>query len=149
MATTAAKAVPTARATAREDDFRSALDRALSVAAGDETIVPALETTNLRMRFVFPDCRLSLTLAAEAGEGLRWAFDEDPEWSPEVELQMESTVANRYLQGRESLAIAIARGEAKFRGHSKLALLYLPATQLLAEPYRRVVKSDFPELLES
>jgi hypothetical protein len=55
-------------------------------------------------------------------------------------------VANRFLQGRESLAIAIARGRARYRGESHGALLGLPATRLLCEPYREVVRSGFPEL---
>jgi hypothetical protein len=59
---------------------------------------------------------------------------------------MNSEVANRYLQGRESLAIAIARGEVRCEGESSAALLYLPATRLIAEPYRRVVEAEYPRL---
>ena len=48
---------------------------------------------------------------------------------------MTAEVANRYLQGRESLAIAIARGQVGCRGVAD-ALLYLPAARLICEPYR-------------
>ena len=57
---------------------------------------------------------------------------------------MDSDVANRYLQGRESLAIAIARGQVAVRGDSRIALLYLPALRLICEPYRRVVETEYP-----
>ena len=43
---------------------------------------------------------------------------------------MSAEVANRYLQGRESLAIAIARGQVRCRGESRAALAYLPAARL-------------------
>jgi hypothetical protein len=59
---------------------------------------------------------------------------------------MDSGVANRFLQGRESLAIALARGQAHCRGESRTALLYLPATRLLCEPYRQAVRSGYPAL---
>ena len=38
-----------------------------------------------------------------------WSFADDPGWSPKLVLRMTCAVANRYLHGRESLAIAIAR----------------------------------------
>ena len=63
-----------------------------------------------------------------------------------LELEMDSTVANRFLLGRESLAVAIARGEARFRGEARAALLYLPATRLLFESYKQVVTSEYPTL---
>ena len=62
---------------------------------------------------------------------------------------MTSEVANRYLQGRESLAIAIARGKVRCEGDSRSALLYLPAVRLLCEPYRRIVANGFPALAEA
>jgi len=62
-------------------------------------------------------------------------------------LQMPTPIANRFLQGSESIAIAIARGQVRFSGESRAALRYLPATRLLAGPYRRVVERDFPDLL--
>ena len=129
------------------DEFRAALERALTLADSDERIGPRLAATKLRMRFRFPDSDLQLNIAAGEGDGrnLIWSFGE-VDWTPKLELTMESAVANRFLQGRESLAIAIARGRARYRGESHSALLGLPATRLLCEPYREVVRSDFPEL---
>lgn len=130
----------------RTSDFRAALDGALSLAAADEKLGPLMSSTKLRMRFSFSDSGLTLNVATDPqSDWLRWSFDE-VEWTPKLELTMDSAVANRYLQGRESLAIALARGQARFRGESRAALLYLPATRLLCEPYRRVVEADFPQL---
>lgn len=127
-------------------DFKNALAEALTLASTDERIGPLLSATRMRMRFEFPDVELSLNVAAgQRNSNLSWEFDEPAE-SPQLELEMDSAVANRYLQGRESLAVALARGDARFRGGSKAALLCLPATHLLCEPYRRVITSAHPSL---
>ena len=59
---------------------------------------------------------------------------------------MTCAVANRYLLGSESLAIALARREVRCEADSRVALLYLPAARLLSDSYRRVVEADFPAL---
>jgi hypothetical protein len=84
--------------------------------------------------------------AADGGHNITWSFADDPGWAPKLVLRMSSVVANRYLQGRESLAIAIARGEVRWDGESRAALLYLPAARLISERYQRVVEADFPAL---
>ena len=132
----------------RPVEFRGALGEALAEADADERVGPLIRAAGLRMRFEFPDCDMVLNLAAgEPGERhLRWSFSDDVDWRPKLELTMDSAVANRYLQGRESLAIAIARGQVRYRGESRVAVLYLPATRLICEPYRRVVEARDPDL---
>jgi hypothetical protein len=128
-------------------EFRAALDEALAAADTDERIGPLIGATRLRLRLEFTDCDLALNVAATEGEhNLDWSFADDPGWPPKLELEMDSGVANRYLQGRESLAIAIARGQVRVRGESRIALLYLPAARLLCEPYREVVEARYPAL---
>ena len=132
----------------RADEFRAALERALEVADSDERIGPQIAATKLRMRFRFTDSDLELNIAAGEGgaDKLHWSFG-DVDWTPELDLTLESAVANRFLQGRESLAIAIARGQARYRGEPGSALLGLPATRLLCEPYCEVIREDFPALV--
>jgi hypothetical protein len=102
----------------------------------------------MRIRFVFSDADMVLNVAAgEPGsEVLRWSFSGDVDWKPKLELEMDSAVANGYLQERESLAVAIARGKVKCRGEAKIALLYLPTLRLITAPYRRVVAEGYPRL---
>jgi hypothetical protein len=129
------------------EHFRKALDLALAEADADERLGPLLSATHLRMRFEFTDADLSLSLAAgEDGHNLTWSFG-DARWPARLVLAMPSAVANRFLQGAESLAIAIARGQVRCSGESRAALRYLPATRMLADAYRRVVERDFPDLL--
>lgn len=147
-AAAANKARTKVKGAVRPAEFRAALDRTLELAASDEKIGPLLGATRMRMRFHFPDLGLVLNLVAVEGvRRLRWTFGEDDESPAKLELEMGSTIANRFLQGRESLAIAIARGQARFRGESRAALVYLPATRLLCEPYRQVVQSTYPDLV--
>lgn len=135
-------------ATARRSELRKALDRALTEVDADERLGPLIGATGLRMRFEFTDIDLALNVAsADDDHNLSWSFAEQPEWQPKLVLRMTSEVANRYLQGRESLAIAIARGQLRCDGESRAALLYLPAARLLSGPYRRIVETEFPDLV--
>ncbi len=144
----------TATATATElgapalEQFRSALELALAEADADERVGPLLGATRLRLRFEFTDTSLGLNIAAgERGENLTWEFGEAREPRARLVMAMSTAVANRFLQGSGSIAIGIARGQVRFTGESRAALRYLPATRLLAGPYRRVVERDFPDLL--
>jgi hypothetical protein len=130
------------------DEFRAALDRALALADSDERVGPMIAATKLRLRFVFPDVGLVLNIAAglEDDHNLRWSFG-DVDWTPQLELEMDSATGNRFLQGTESLPIAIARGRASCKGESHRTLLALPATRLLVEPYREVVTREHPTLV--
>ena len=128
------------------EEFRAALERALTEADSDERIGPLICATRMRLRFVFDDVGLQLNLAAFADdERFSWSFGAVA-WEPKLTLAMNSDVANRYLLGRESLAIAVARGQVRVRGDSRAAMLYLPAARLISEPYTRVVESAFPAL---
>jgi hypothetical protein len=128
------------------EEFRAALEGALAEADSDERIGPLIAATRMRLRFVFGDVGLQLNLAALASEErFSWSFGAVA-WEPKLTLSMDSDVANRYLLGRESLAIGVARGQVRVRGSSRAALLYLPAARLISEPYRRVVESTFPAL---
>jgi hypothetical protein len=128
-------------------ELRAALDRALSEADSDERVGPLISATRMRMRLEFTDPGIVLNVAAgEKERNLVWSFGDDPTWLPKLELVMDSEVGNRYLQGRESLAVGIVRGRVRYRGESRFALLYLPATKLISDSYRRVIEADFPAL---
>jgi hypothetical protein len=128
-------------------EFRRALETALAEADSDEPAGAVLRATKMKVRFSFPDVGMVLNVCAgERQETLEWAFSDDVDWEPKLELEMDSSVANNYLQERESIAVAIARGKVRSRGDAKTAIVYLPALRLLARPYRRVVSKDYPRL---
>jgi hypothetical protein len=100
----------------------------------------------MRIRLELTDLGIHVDVAADPDSvehHLRWDFA-DAAWEPKLSLRMDSTTANAYLQGRQSLAIAIARGRVRCRGESGAALVYLPLLQLLVEPYRRAVLERAP-----
>jgi hypothetical protein len=130
------------------EQLRELLDRTLTELDRDERLGPVIRATGIRLRLECPDVGLVLNVASsEQGDRhLRWAFSDDVDWDPRLELRMSSEVANAYLQGKESLAVAIARGKVRVRGESKVALLYVPTTRLIVEPYRRCVRELHPDL---
>jgi hypothetical protein len=129
-------------------ELREVLEEVLTELDRDEISGPLLRATGLRLRFEFPDVGLVLNTAAadDPHHHIQWRFSEQAGWKPGLELTMDSEVANRFLQGKESLPIAIARRQVQCRGESRLALLFLPALGLIVEPYRRAIRERHPEL---
>jgi hypothetical protein len=130
-------------------EFQSVLEDVLTETDADEQAGPLLRAAGLRIRFEFPDLPLVLSLAAtdEGKHHLSWWFSEDVKWKPKLTLRMDSKVANAYLQGKESLAIAMARGRVKATGDTRSALVYIPALKLLVTSYSRLVTQEHPNLV--
>jgi hypothetical protein len=130
-------------------EFRELLDEALTELDADQRSGPLVRAAGLRMRFEFTDLALVLNVAASEDpcRHLRWEFSDAVDWEPKLNLRMDSRIANAYLQGKESLAIAIAHGRVRFSGDTRCALLYVPALRLVVGPYRRVVRREYPHLL--
>ncbi|TMK75475.1 MAG: SCP2 sterol-binding domain-containing protein [Actinobacteria bacterium] len=130
-------------------EFQSVLEDVLTETDADEQAGPLLRAAGLRIRFEFPDLPLVLSLAAtdEGKHHLSWRFSEDVKWKPKLTLRMDSKVANAYLQGKESLAIAMARGRVKATGDTRSALVYIPALKLLVTSYSRLVTQEHPNLV--
>ena len=155
MGTATRSAAPSTRSRGSERVYRSTaelrevLDRVLRTLDEDQTMGPSLRAAGLRIRFQFPDRGVVLNLASaeESDHHIRWEFSDRIDWQPKFHLTMDSPVANRYLQGEESLAIAIARGEVRYEGASRVALSYVPAGRLICRVYRDIVRRHYPHLL--
>jgi hypothetical protein len=130
-------------------EFQAVLDDVLTETDADDQAGPLLRAAGLRLRFEFPDLPLVLNLAAteEGSHHLSWRFSDTVDWKPKLTLRMDSKVANAYLQGKESLAIAIAHGRVKATGDTRSALVYIPALKLLVTSYRRLVTQEHPHLV--
>jgi hypothetical protein len=130
-------------------ELREILDRLLDEIDADPEIGPRLRSARVPHRFVFPDLDvvLNVTGSEQGGHCLRWSFSDEIDWKPALTLEMDSAVANRFLQGRENLAIAIARGTIHVDcGEARAALSFLPVSRSLIERYRGLVRRDFPHL---
>ena len=63
-------------------------------------------------------------------------------------MKMNADVANRYFQGEENVAMAIARRRIKTSGDVKKALSLMPITKPIFARYRELVEERYPHLEE-
>src|SRR3954463_1097300 len=92
-------------------EFRTCIDWVFETMSTDSEMGPALRDAETPQRFEFPDLDLvvNITYAENSGDqNLRWEWSDDVEWEPEVGMTMDSAIANRYFQGKEKVAMAIA-----------------------------------------
>ena len=134
------------------DEFREVLDKTFEIMSTDPDMGPRLRDAKTPQRFEFPDLDLVVNVtfapAVEDGQNLRWEWTDDVDWEPEVEMTMDSTVANRYFQGKENIAMAIARRRIKSSGNVKKALALVPITKPVFQRYRAMVEAAYPHLAE-
>jgi hypothetical protein len=134
--------------------FRSAaeltevMDRTFTMMSEDPDIGPRLRDVDTPQRFEFTDLDLVVNLRAGApGEpNLVWKWTDDVAWEPKVTMTMSSETANRYFQGRENVAIAIARRRIKAGGDVKAALAIIPITKPVFARYRAMIAASYPHL---
>ena len=136
---------------ASADECREVLDRVFELMSTDPEMGPRLRDADTPQRFEFPDLDLVVNIGpAEESDGahyLRWEWTDDVGWEADVRMTMDSEVANRYFQGRENVAMAIARRRIKTAGRVKKALALIPITKPVFERYRAIVAEEYPHLL--
>ena len=134
------------------EQFREVMDRTFEMMSTDPDMGPKLRDAETPQRFEFPDVDMvvNVTYADEVDDEhhLVWEWSDDVDWQPDVEMKMDSDVANRYFQGKENIAMAIARRRIKTSGNVKKALAIVPITKPVFERYREMVEEEYPELAE-
>jgi hypothetical protein len=134
------------------EEFRAVMDRAFELMSTDPDMGPKLRDARTPQRFVFPDLDEVVNITYNDDESsdrcLRWEWSDDVDWEPEVEMKMDSAVANRYFQGKENIAMAIARRRIKTSGNVKKALALVPITKPVFAQYRDMLEDDYPHLVE-
>ena len=131
-------------------EFREVMDQVFTMMSTDPEMGPKLRDAETPQRFEFPDLDLvvNITYAEDAGEqNLRWEWSDDVPWEPEVKMTMDSDVANRYFQGKENVAMAIARRRIKTSGNVKKALALIPITKPVYAKYRAYLEREKEHLL--
>ena len=131
-----------------EQEFREVMDRTFSLMSEDPEIGPKLRDADTPQRFEFTDLDLVVNIRAGGPdeENLVWEWSDDVDWEPKVKMAMSSQTANRYFQGKENVAIAIARRRIKAGGDVKAALAIIPITKPLFAHYRKMIAADYPHL---
>jgi hypothetical protein len=129
------------------EEFREVMDRTFSIMSQDPEIGPQLRAADTPQRFEFTDLELVVNIRPGDGEAnLTWEWSDDVAWEPKVRLAMSSETANRYFQGKENMAIAIARRKIKATGDVKAALVIIPLTKPVFARYREMIAADYPHL---
>jgi hypothetical protein len=130
------------------EEFVEVMDRTFTIMSEDPDMGPQLRAADTPQRFEFTDVELVVNLRPGGPEepNLAWEWSDDVAWEPKVKMTMNSETANRYFQGKENVAIAIARRRIKAGGDVKAALAILPITKPLFARYRAMVASDYPHL---
>jgi hypothetical protein len=133
-----------------EEEFRTVIDRVFSMMSEDPDMGPKLRDADVPQRFEFTDVDLVVNIrAARAGEdgNLHWEWSDDVDWEPKVRMAMSSETANRYFQGKENVAMALARRRIKSGGDVKAALSLIPITKPIYARYREFLEGEYPHLM--
>jgi hypothetical protein len=132
-------------------EFREVMDRVFEMMSTDPEMGPKLRAAETPQRFEFPDLDLVVNItsrpAEEDGQNLIWEWSDDVDWDPDVKMTMDSDVANKYFQGKENVAMAIARRRIKTSGNVKKALALIPITKPVESMYREMIQSEYPHLV--
>ena len=131
-------------------EFKAVIDRVFSMMDEDPDMGPKLRDADVPMRYEFEDLDLVANIrAAREGEGgnLHWEWSDDVDWEPRVKMAMSSETANKYFQGKENVAMAIARRRIKSGGDVKAALALMPITKPVFAQYRAMLEQEYPHLV--
>ena len=130
-------------------EFRAVMDRIFTLMDEDADMGPRLRDADVPQRFEFEDVDLVVNVRAarpDEATNLVWVWSDDVEWEPKVRMTMSSETANRYFQGKENVAMAIARRRIKAGGDVKAALALMPITKPVFAHYRELVETEYPHL---
>jgi hypothetical protein len=131
-------------------EFRAVIDRVFAMMDEDAEMGPQLRDADVPMRYEFDDLDLVANIrAAREGEqgNLHWEWSEDVDWEARVQMTMSSETANKYFQGKENVALAIARRRIKAGGDVKAALALMPVTKPVFPKYRAMIEAEYPHLV--
>jgi hypothetical protein len=130
-------------------ECREVIDRIFAMMDEDPEMGPKLRDADVPQRFEFDDLGLVVNIRAARGDepgNLHWEWSDDVDWEPKVRMTMSSEIANKYFQGKENVAVAIARRRIKPGGDVKSALALIPITKPIFARYREVVEDQYPHL---
>jgi len=131
-------------------ELREVIDAVFSMMDADSDMGPKLRDADTPQQFEFSDFDVVVNIRAATDDeegNLYWEWSEDVDWKPKVRMTMSSEVANRYFQGKENVAMAVARRRIKTGGDMKAALDLIPITKPIYAQYREYLEREKPHLL--
>ncbi len=131
------------------EEFVEVMDQVWAMMSDDPDMGPKLRDADVPQRFEFSDLDLVVNIRAATDDedgNLHWEWSDDVDWEPKVKMEMSSETSNKYFQGKENVAMAIARRRIKTGGDVKAALALIPITKPLYDRYRDMVSAEYPHL---
>ena len=131
-------------------ELREVMDAVFSMMDADAEMGPKLRDADTPQQFEFSDFDVVVNIRAATDDeegNLYWEWSDDVDWKPKVRMTMSSEVANRYFQGKENVAMAVARRRIKTGGDMKAALDLIPVTKPIYGLYRGYLEREKPHLL--
>jgi SCP-2 sterol transfer family len=133
-------------------ECRACIDHVFEMMSRDPDMGPKLRDAETPQRFELPDLDLVVNITynddPDSEDCLRWEWSDDVDWEPVVKMTMNSDVANRYFQGKENVAMALARRRIKTSGDVRKALALIPITKPVYAMYREFLEREYPHLVE-
>jgi hypothetical protein len=126
------------------------VDRVFTMMSDDPNVGPELRAADVPQRFEFTDLDLVVNIRASTADEdgcLHWEWHDEVDWEPRVRMAMSSETANRYFQGKENVAMAIARRRISTGGDLRAALSMMPLTKPIFGRYRDMLGAEYPHLL--
>jgi hypothetical protein len=123
------------------DEFRRVFERVFELMNEHAEVGRALRDAHAPHRFLITDLGLEFNVTAApdaeeaSGRFLRWTWGPAP-WEPSITMKMTSETANRFFQGKENVALAIAFGRVKLSGPPLTILRLAPVTNPIHAVYR-------------
>ena len=131
-------------------ELREVIDAVFTMMDADSDMGPKLRDADTPQQFEFSDFDVVVNIRAATDDeegNLYWEWSDDVDWKPKVRMTMSSEVANRYFQGKENVAMAVARRRIKTGGDMKAALDLIPVTKPIYALYREYLEREKPHLL--
>ena len=138
------------------DEFKRVFGQIFQLMNDHPKIGRALRDAKAPHRFEITDLDLVFNVTwappedEAAGRFLRWGWESDGFTAePLITMKMASEVANRFFQGRENIALAIATGRVKLHGPLSKILELAPITRPVYPAYREWLATEgYEHLLE-
>jgi putative sterol carrier protein len=125
-----------------EQEFRKVFEHIFVLMDQHATVGKKLADARAPHKFQIADYGLEfhVTYAEDGkpatGRFLRWQWG-PAEWEPMITLTMNADVANRFFQGKESIATAVMLGRVKLKGPMSKILELAPVTRPIHPVYRQ------------
>ncbi|MEI7703792.1 MAG: SCP2 sterol-binding domain-containing protein [Deltaproteobacteria bacterium] len=128
-------------------EFRRVFEQIFQLMNETPEVGRKLRDAHAPHRFVITDLDLEFHVdgapvsAEKEGKFLRWSWGK-ADWQPVITMRMSSEVANRFFQGKENVALALALGRVKLSGPPLTLLQLAPVTNPIHPVYRAWLKKS-------